>query len=34
MDISNKAKIELFENQEFRLIGLPFYNKNIKETFD
>jgi len=32
MDISNKAKIELFVNQEFRLIGLPFYNKLIKES--
>ena len=32
LDINNNAKVELFENQEFKLIGLPFYNKNIKET--
>ena len=32
LDLNSNAKVELFENQEFKLIGLPFYNKNIKET--
>jgi type III restriction enzyme len=31
-EIENEAKVELYQNEHFRLIGLPFYNKTEKET--
>lgn len=30
-EIEEKALIELYQSQEYRLIGMPFYNKLIKE---
>lgn len=38
-EIEKEAKIELYQNQEFRLIGMPFYNEEtemgrIKDEFD
>ena len=30
-EIENESLIELYQNQEYRLIGMPFYNKNQKE---
>ena len=32
MDIEEKHTIELYQSQEYKLIGLPFYNKNQKEA--
>lgn len=35
MDIQGKAVIELYESREYKLIGMPFYNKEHKEdVFD
>lgn len=39
MEIEKEAKIELYQNQEFRLIGMPFYNEETemgrkKDEFD
>lgn len=30
-EIENEAKVELFQNERFRLIGMPFYNKSERE---
>ncbi len=30
-EIENESLIELYQNQEYRLIGMPFYNKSQKE---
>jgi type III restriction enzyme len=32
MGIENDASIELYQNQSFRLIGMPFYNKDNREA--
>jgi type III restriction enzyme len=35
IDIEENAKIEIYQSKQYRLIGMPFYNKNIKEdVFD
>ena len=31
-EIEKESIIELFENQKFKLIGMPFYNKLLKES--
>ncbi|WP_199560943.1 DEAD/DEAH box helicase family protein [Mucilaginibacter hurinus] len=31
-EIANEAKVELYQNEQFRLIGMPFYNKFEKES--
>ena len=30
-DIENHAVIELYQNQSYKLIGMPFYNKENRE---
>ena len=30
-EIEKEALVDLYENQEFRLIGMPFYNKENRE---
>lgn len=30
-EIASQAKVELYQNEQFRLIGMPFYNKAAKE---
>ena len=35
LEIENKAEINLkFENKQFKLIGLPFYNKTLEREFE
>ena len=35
LEIEIEAKIELYQNQEFKLIGMPFYNEKLKkESFN
>jgi len=35
LELENKAKIGLeFENMNFKLIGLPFYNKALEKEFE
>ena len=31
MEIENEAVIELYESQQYKLIGMPFYNKKLRE---
>ncbi|MEZ0007155.1 type III restriction enzyme [Flavobacterium sp. 28YEA47A] len=31
-EIENEAKVELFQNETFRLIGMPFYNESLGKT--
>ena len=31
-DIEDKAIIELYESRQYKLIGMPFYNKEHKES--
>jgi len=31
-DIENHAVIELYQNQSYKLIGMPFYNKENRES--
>ncbi len=32
LEIENESLIELYQNQEYRLIGMPFYNKSQREA--
>jgi type III restriction enzyme len=35
LEIENKANVDLrFENKQFKLIGLPFYNKTLEKEFE
>ena len=29
--IEEEAKVELFQNENFRLIGMPFYNEGLRK---
>ncbi len=31
-EVEQEAKVELYQNERFRLIGMPFYNENIKKS--
>jgi type III restriction enzyme len=31
-DIETEQRVELFQTKEYKLIGMPFYNKTLKEV--
>ena len=31
-DLEKEAVVELYQNQEYKLIGMPFYNKENREA--
>ena len=32
LNLEQEAKVELYQNQSYKLIGMPFYNKENRES--